>query len=327
MKNTNLHAVSVGNIGNVALAEVEKDEKKSIYMKTDVYVAEMSSYQLHACKKFSPYAAALLNITPDHISWHGTFEAYKEAKMKIFNNAKYAVINVEDPQAKSCVKEVEKQESILEIICNKTDKESIVVERKAGKKYIVPVSKMQIFGELNYINARAAASLCDVLGVPDKNIADGLMSFKALEHRIEPCGIVAGVRLFNDSKATNVDATIQAIKIFDSGKGIFMLGGHDKGTELDELIKQSYDKLKAVVVYGESKDRFKEAFDTYAEKEKHDNLTVKEAKDMRSAFKVALELAFPGDYVVLSPACSSFDEFKNFEERGEVFKNLVQACK
>ena len=161
------------------------------------------------------------------------------------------------------------------------------------------------------------------LGLSDEQIASALSSFESLEHRLEPCGIVAGVRLFNDSKATNVDSVLVAMDSFEAKKAIFMLGGHDKNTALDELVKKASNKLKGVICYGEAADRFYDAFKGKV----NDDFILEKAQNMGAAFKLAMEKSFPGDYVVLSPACSSFDEFDNFEQRGKAFKSLVEKCK
>lgn len=327
LNNTNLRAVSVGNIGNVALDAVAKDERKSIYMKTNVYVAEISSYQLHSCSKFAPYAACLLNITPDHIDWHGSFDAYKHDKLKVFSSATYAVINGEDKVASSQLDKISHQKNIKEVIINNSHAKDIIVNRNNEEVKIAEISDLKIFGEHNCVNARAAASLCMLLSVPVSVIEDGLKSFDSLEHRIEPCGIIAGIRLYNDSKATNTDATIQAIGAFEKSKAIFLLGGKDKKTDIQEMAKRCLDHLKGVVVFGEARERFFDAFKKEKNQKENCDFLLLQASNMKEAFKIAMENAFPGEFVVLSPACSSFDEFGNFEERGKEFKKLVEACK
>ena len=148
------------------------------------------------------------------------------------------------------------------------------------------------------------------------DVADALASFAPLEHRIEPCGSVAGVVCYNDSKATNVDATLKALAAFGEKKPIVLLGGDDKGTDLSELVAQAQRHCKAVVCFGQAGSRFLEAFN-------HAQLEVYEARHLEDALDVALDHAQSGDIIALSPACASFDEFSCFEERGEVFKALV----
>ena len=211
------------------------------------------------------------------------------------------------------------------LIENTHDDENIIVEYKNQEHKILPIADLKIIGEHNCVNARAAASACLVLGLEDEQIVEGLKTFQSLEHRLENCGIVAGIRLFNDSQATNVDSVLVAMDSFERGKAIFLLGGRDKNTPLDELVSKAKDQLKGVVCYGEAADRFFDAFYNYGDK--HDDFIVKKAKDMKSAFYMAMEAAYPGDYIVLSPACSSFDEFDNFEDRGNVFKSVVNSIK
>lgn len=315
-------AISVGNIGNVAIDAVGSNTKKSMYEHTSIYVVEVSSYQLALCKNFAPDVACLINITPDHIEWHGSFEEYKKAKLKIFNNAKLGIVNCDDAEIVNNLNFIKSK--VIALIKTYHDDEFISVDFDNAQHKILPINEMKIIGEHNCINARISTAACLALDLNDEQIADGIKSFCPLEHRLEPCGIVAGIRLFNDSKSTNVDSTLVAIKSFEHKKAIFMLGGKDKNTPLDSLVNACFQNLKGVVIYGEAKERFLEAFNNYY---KDENFILEQAENMGSAFKIAMENAYPGDFVVLSPACSSFDEFKNFEERGEVFKKLVEKCK
>lgn len=311
---------SVGNIGNVALDVVAKNQRKSKYDHKEFYIAEVSSYQLALCDKFAPEVAVLLNITPDHLSWHETFENYKNAKLKIFDNAQWAVVNCDDEEISKNLDKL----PIKKIIKNVHDDQNIIITLQSEDHNIIPISEMKLLGEHNCVNARAAASAAILCGIEDSHIANGLKSFESLEHRLEPCGIVAGIRLYNDSKATNVDSVLVAMDAFEPKKAIFMLGGRDKNTNLDELVKKAHEKLKGVVCYGEACNRFYEEFDNV---KADGDFLLFQAENMGSAFKTAMENAFPGDFVVLSPACSSFDEFNNFEERGRAFKSIVEKCK
>lgn len=317
------HALSVGNVGNVAIEAVASDMRKSLYEHTDIFVTEVSSYQLALCDKFSADVACLLNITPDHIDWHGSFDKYKTAKLNAFKSAKYGVVNMDDTQVESSIETIKRR--VKNHLIRNTFNDKILSVNFENKNHeIISIDSMRIIGEHNCCNARAAASICLILGLSDTQIKDGIASFLPLEHRLENCGIIAGVRLYNDSKATNVDSTLVAIGSFEPRKAIFMMGGRDKNTSLDELANKVSENLKGVVVYGEAKDRFYEALQ---KKQTDGNFTLDIADNMKSAFKIAMEKAYPGDFVVLSPACSSFDEFKSFEERGKVFKELVEKCK
>lgn len=326
LQNSSKHAVAVGNIGNVALEAVAADEWKSKYEQIDIYVLEASSYQLALCSKFAPKISVLLNISPDHLDWHGSFEAYVKAKLSVFNNAQIGVINIDDPKTNEYIGDI-KNKNLNQIIKNTKDENNIIVEYMGKSHCFCAIGDMKIIGEHNCVNARAAASICMLLGLNDDQISEQLKSFRPLEHRLEPCGIVAGVRLYNDSKATNVDSVLVAIDSFAKNKAIFMLGGKDKNTNLDELVNKCLDNLKGVILYGEAQDRFYDAFKSAIDKNDKSDFLCEKSQNMKTAFKLAMEKAYPGDFVVLSPACSSFDEFDNFEQRGEVFKALVEKCK
>lgn len=183
---------------------------------------------------------------------------------------------------------------------------------------LVAASSLHIKGEHNAGNALAAASAALAAGVAPEHVRRGLRSFQPLEHRLEPCGDIAGVSFFNDSKATNVDATLKALSAFPAKTAVFLLGGHDKGTDLDELVREASQTCSGVVCFGAAGERFAEAFASA----KADIACVR-AAHMEDALDVALSMAEPGQSIVLSPACASFDEFDSFEHRGRVFKQLV----
>lgn len=332
-------AAAVGNIGDTCIDAVASG-------KVDYYVAEVSSYQLASTRNFKPNVAVLLNITPDHLKWHGSLEAYAQAKQKIYANCDKTCAVVMDA-TNDVVREYVRNlralpaeerpfnyiplgtakgihHSMIEA-CGSENAAFVNAEGKltiayAGTEHaLLPASDLQISGEHNASNALAAAAAVVALGCEDAQIAQGLASFAPLEHRIEPCGSVNGVRCYNDSKATNVDATLKALAAFGEERPIVLLGGDDKGTDLTELVNESVAHCKAVVNFGDAGERFYQAF-TNAET---GSLQVLRANHLEDALDTALTAAQPGDIVVLSPACASFDEFSCFEERGEVFKRLV----
>jgi UDP-N-acetylmuramoylalanine--D-glutamate ligase len=332
------NAVAVGNIGDTCIDAVAKGQ-------ANYYVAEVSSYQLASTKNFAPQVAILLNITPDHIKWHKSFEAYCQAKQRVYANlAKVAGVCVMDATnnvVREFVKELKSipaQDRGFSYIplgtasgitgnmieaCGAENAayldaqtNMLTVSFEGTTTQLVPADTLLIPGEHNVSNALAAAAGVLAAGCSVEGVREGLKTFKALEHRIEACGSVAGIECYNDSKATNVDATLKALAAFDPRKPIVLLGGDDKGTSLDELVEEAEVHCKAVVCYGEGGPRFFEAFAT-------SSLPSYEANHMTDAFEKALSLASAGDIVLLSPACASFDEFSCFEERGEVFKKLV----
>ncbi len=180
---------------------------------------------------------------------------------------------------------------------------------------LVSVDDLQIKGSHNQANALAAASAALALGAPASLVAEGLLSFAPLEHRIEPAGSVAGVACYNDSKATNVDATLVALTAFLPARPVVLLGGRDKGTDLAPLVAACEESAAAVVCFGEAREAFAGSR----------VLRVLGAPTMEAALDEALAVATPDEVVLLSPACASFDEFSCFEERGDVFKKLVAA--
>ena len=186
---------------------------------------------------------------------------------------------------------------------------------------LMPASDLQIAGEHNASNALAAAAVAVALGADDAAIARGLRTFKPLEHRIEPCGDVGGVACYNDSKATNVDATLKALSAFPGKRVHVLLGGDDKGTDLTDLVEATCAHADTAVCFGDAGQRFAEAFSGES------GIRLLRAARLEDALDAALSVARAGDVVLLSPACASFDEFTSFEQRGDVFKRLVgQRC-
>lgn len=312
-----------GNIGMTCIGAVEHRGED------EVLVAEMSSYQLASTVGFAPQVAILLNITPDHISWHGGFDAYAQAKFKVFENMEAGSTAIVGASVLDAYPELQ---TLLEgrgvrlvtvgvpvdSTCAFEDAEGMLVyQDESGQCHeLVSTRELGIQGAHNVENALCAASAALAFGCPFACVRKGLTSFKPLEHRLEPCGSVDGIDFFNDSKATNVDATLKALTAFPDRKIVLLLGGRDKMTALDELVEACADVCRAVVVYGEAGERFHEAFadspvDSYLE------------TGMKQALDCACEVAQPGDAIVLSPACASFDEFDSFEHRGQVFKECV----
>ena len=290
----------------------------------------------------------VLNIKPDHLKWHRSHENYAAAKWKVIANlasrpGAVAVLNASDDEVRAKVREIkaipaeERGYAYVPVgtaagICGDmraacgSDNAAFLAEdgmlhvALAGEEVsLVPAEELQIKGSHNVVNALAAAAACLVVGADAASIRAGLRSFAPLEHRIEPAGTVAGVACYNDSKATNVDAVLAALTAFGSTRPIIMLGGRDKGTDLAPLVEACRAHARAIVCFGESLPRFWPAFEGLAA----DGVSVVQAAHMEDAFDAALGMAKPGDVVLLSPACASFDMFSCFEERGDAFKALV----
>lgn len=330
MREAGIAARSVGNIGTPpteALADRGEGEW---------FVAELSSFQLATTERLRPRAAVLLNVTPDHLEWHHTMEAYAAAKERAFANmgaGDLAVVSVDDAWCRSvaarcegrglrtCELSVEREPDSA---CAAFLRRGALVVRLDGVEHtLLDRSDLKIFGLHNAQNALAAASVALELGASPERVRDGLASFSPIEHRIEPAGEVGGVRYVNDSKATNTDSVEKALTAFDAGTVVVLLGGHDKMTDLSSLADAACARCRVAVCFGEAGPRIACALER-ARDASGARLEVLRAPHLREAFDAAARAARPGETVLLSPACSSFDEFANMAERGRLFKELVR---
>lgn len=322
-----LEAEAVGNVGTVAIGEVSTRDQRTWF------VAELSSFQLQMTEAFHPRVACLLNVTPDHLEWHGSMEDYARAKARVFKNltaGDLAVVSIEDEWCRTVVAELkERGLRVCEVsVHDELDAPSaafvrdgrLVVRLDGVEHALVSEQSLSIKGEHNVQNALVASAVALELGVTGDAVSHELLSFKPLEHRIEPCGQANGVRYINDSKATNVDSVEKALTAFVPGRVIVLLGGHDKGTELHTLAHAVSARCKAAMCYGEAGPRIAQAL---RDEDANMGLEVVEVAHMADALTAARAVACAGDVVLLSPACSSFDEFKSYTERGAVFKELV----
>lgn len=196
----------------------------------------------------------------------------------------------------------------------------MVIRLKGVETPLIDTSELKISGHHNVINALCAATAALTVGADVDGVCRGLVSFQPLEHRVEPCGEIDGVRYVNDSKATNTDAVEKALTAFPDDDVILLLGGHDKGTPLDSFARVVMDNVRSVVCFGDARERFTAAMD---EADVDGDVDIAQADDLRDAVDVARSLSSRGDVILLSPACSSFDEFSGYEERGRVFKDYV----
>jgi len=307
-----------GNIGTPAISLVEKAKQDT------VTVLEVSSFQLETIQTFRPKIAVILNVTPDHLDRHRTFEAYANAKARIFENQTsqdLAVLNADDP---TCVtlavrtraevfwfnrkKEVDQGTSVRD--------GRIVFRGPAGSQEIMAVSEIPLKGAHNVENALAAVCAATLMGCDPATIRKAIRDFKAVEHRLEYVATIRGVEYYNDSKATNVDATIKALESFPANIHI-ILGGKDKGSDyavLNDLLRQ---RVKRVYTIGKAAGKIESQIKGAAD--------IVHAETLENAIKRAATAAQPGDVVLLAPACASFDQFQSYEHRGRVFKEVVQT--
>ena len=322
-------AECVGNIGTSVIAEVDA-RPEDLW-----FVAELSSFQLAETYTLRPSAACLLNLTPDHVEWHGTLEAYGEAKERLFANMAgndLAVVSVDDGFCEGVAERLFARGVRVCRLSVETQPDGpdaaflrdgmLVVRREGTELELVPMAELPIVGAHNAQNALAASAMALEVGVDPDAIRAALLTFAPLEHRIEPAGEVAGVRFINDSKATNTDSVEKALLAFDAGSIVLLLGGYDKGTDLESLAQSVARRARVAICYGAAGERIAKALEA-ASAAQNSDLTILRAPHMREAFTAAVSAAHAGETVLLSPACSSFDEFNNMGERGRLFKSLV----
>jgi len=311
----------VGNIGYpYSLAALES-------RKEDVVVCEVSSFQMETADTYHPHVALLTNITEDHLNRHGTMEVYTAMKMRMFRNQTsedYAIFNADDPgsaglsrQVKSHVLKFSRRKEVRE---GAFVRDSMIVIRLNGEeRNVCGTQDVRIPGPHNLENALAAVCAAAAMNVPVPVIRHSLKTFRGVEHRIESVRILDGVEYYNDSKGTNVDSTIKAVETM-TRPTVILLGGYDKHTSFDPLseeILRHPDTIREVVILGETADQIQTSL------RNHGFTRITRASDLREAVEKARGLATEGWNILLSPACASFDQFKDYEERGRVFKKIV----
>ncbi len=325
LRESGIPAESVGNIGRAA-TRVAREAGPAT-----VFVAEVSSFQLALTERFHPRVAVLLNITPDHVDWHGSLDAYTADKARVFANqtsGDTAVINIDDPGSAAFSAQVR---ALGVVVCevgivggrgDATVEDDMLVLTVHGERVpLVRIGELQIRGDHNVSNSLAAAAAAHAIGASLPDIRNGLCSFEPIEHRLESVGVVAGVEYFNDSKATNPDAVLKALTAFEDRPLVVLLGGHNKGNDFGELARAVSQRCKGAVIFGESADEFAAAFSESCPA----TFTVVRTEGMLSAIAAAAQMTVPGDVVALSPACASFDEFDDYEHRGRVFRETVRS--
>src|SRR5438477_5977954 len=306
-----------GNIGTPAISLAERAKPGTLI------VLEISSFQLETIQSFRPKVAVVLNVTPDHLDRHRTFEIYAAAKTRIFENQQSedcAVLNADDP---TCVAMSKKTRAQVYWFSRQNEVErgawvrdgNIVFRDGSGQREIMQVSEIPLKGAHNLENVLAAVCGSVLMGCAAEKIRQAVHGFKAVEHRLEFVASIGGVDYYNDSKATNVDATIKALESFPANIHL-ILGGKDKGSDytvLNDLLRQ---RVKRVYTIGAAAEKI--------ESQVKDAAEIVHAESLDNVVQRASANAQPGDVVLLAPACASFDQFRNYEHRGKVFKDLVQ---
>jgi UDP-N-acetylmuramoylalanine--D-glutamate ligase len=312
--------VVCGNIGEPFIKFVDDIDEETII------VIEVSSYQLEDIIEFKPHIGCILNITEDHLEHHKSIQNYIDAKFNLFknqDNKNFAVLNYDDENIKKSVNKIKKSNILF--FSTKTfinngawlDKKNskVVINSNFDNSHIK--IETTLLGEHNLENIAAAVCCSRLLNIPIYIIEDTIRNFKGVEHRLEFVRKINNVVFINDSKSTNVDSTFVALKSFVQPIHL-ILGGRDKGAPYTPLIPLIEQKVKTILLIGE-------ATEVIYNQLKNINLPIYKCETLENAVKKAYEIAKPGDIVLLSPACSSFDQFKNFEHRGKVFKQLVNS--
>ncbi len=319
LERSGLKAPACGNIGKAVLSFVDGSH-------LDYLVIEMSSYQIEYSPTFAPDIGVWLNLTPDHLDFHGGLDNYVEAKRSMFAHmpkTSYAVLNLDDPVVASTPTEAEifpfslSTEAMVSIQGAYLKDDFLCYAHNARSRVVCNVQDLKIIGMHNIENALAAISACCLAGLDEKEIEKHLTSFTALEHRLEYVDTVDGVEFYNDSKATNADSTIKALEAFNDKKVVLIAGGKDKGTALIDLAQSVKKHASSVILLGEAKERIERSLRDAGFDEIYPVGTMEEAVRLGGKLKKGP--------VLLSPACASFDMFKDFEDRGRVFKDLVSA--
>jgi UDP-N-acetylmuramoylalanine--D-glutamate ligase len=316
LRTAEFSTVLAGNIGTPLVAHVTETTDHTIT------VAELSSFQLELIESFRPNIAVFLNLTPDHLDRHKTMAAYGAAKARIFENQTaedFAVLNADDSASAAYAP----RRPQMFWFSRKTEVGQgafvrgggIVFRGGSGDEEILPVGEIPLPGAHNLENALAAVVAARLAGAEPSRVASGIRSFQGVEHRIEFVAEVQGVRYYNDSKATNVDATLKALDSFP-GRILVILGGKDKDSDYTQLRTALRKKAVLALLIGAAADKI--------EKQIEGSVAIRRSGTLESAVDAAFRAAHAGDVVLLAPACASFDQFENFEHRGRVFKELVR---
>jgi UDP-N-acetylmuramoylalanine--D-glutamate ligase len=321
-----------GNIGTPAISLAERATQET------AIVLEVSSFQLETIQSFHPRVAVVLNMTPDHLDRHRTFEAYVDAKARMFENQRgddFAVLNEDDPTCVTMAARTRAQAFWFsrqkEVKQGAWVRDGQILFRggtssqKNPQREIMLVSEIPLKGAHNLENVLAAVCAGALMGCAPEKIRQAVRDFKAVEHRLEFVATIRGVDYYNDSKATNVDATIKALESFPANIHL-ILGGKDKGSDytvLNDLLRQ---RVKRVYTIGGAAAKIEsQIVSSKSVSSKSGNVEIVHAETLENAVRKANAAAQPGDVVLLAPACASFDQFKNYEQRGQAFKELVRG--
>jgi UDP-N-acetylmuramoylalanine--D-glutamate ligase len=317
LKTAGRKAILAGNVGTPLIGRVDGMNAET------VSVVELSSFQLELTDKFRPDIGVFLNLTPDHLDRHKTLAAYAAAKAKIFakqTELDAAVLNADDgPTAALVPKKPQvfwfsQRKRVEQGACVRG--EDVVIARRDKEEFVMKVADIPLAGAHNLENVLAATTAARLAHVGAAMIGNAIKSFAGVEHRLEFVGEIKGVRYYNDSKATNVDATLKALDAFP-GRILVILGGKDKNSDYTVLQKRLRERAVLALLIGAAADKI--------EKQIAGSVAIDRAGTLEHAVEIASQSAKAGDVVLLAPACASFDQFENYEHRGRIFKTLVRG--
>lgn len=335
LKAAGLRTAAVGNIGTPIIDVVLGEDPK--YRDLDVLAVELSSYQLHWAPSLRAHSAAVLNLAPDHLDWHGSMEAYAADKGRIYEgNTVACVYNVADPATEALVVEADVEEgcraigftlgapgpSMLGVVDGILVDRAFVENRQKNAQELAEVKDVNPPAPHNIANALAAAALARAFGVAPRAVRDGLRDFRPDAHRVAYVDEVGGVTYIDDSKATNTHAAEASLAAFEPV--VWIAGGLAKGATFDELVLKSAKRLRAVVLIGADRALIAEALARHAPEVPVADLDRTDTGAMLAAVREAARLAEPGDTVLLAPACASMDMFANYNKRGDAFADAVR---
>ena len=312
-----IHGALAGNVG-IPFAEMVLEDLGNPDPKR-VWVLEISSFQMEFIEHFKPYIAIFLNITPDHLNRYPSMKEYIAAKMNMWSRQTaedFIVYNADDT---ILVEEIAESTS-RKIAFGLGHHPEAIFQPNRTKIYteehatLIEMNQLALPGKHNLANALAAATAAHLMGVPNKSIAATMSQFSGVPHRLEPIAEINGVTYINDSKATNLDAVQVALESFTQPI-ILILGGLDKGGDFRSILPHTHNNLKEVIAFGQAKELILTTL--------RDAVRSTSVMDLKEALELAQNCSQPGDVVLLSPGCASFDQFKNFEERGNYFRSLV----
>ncbi len=318
LKQAGLNVGLGGNIGTSFALLVAKEQY-------DYFVLEISSFQLDDIETFKPYISILLNITPDHLDEYDySFDKYAQSKFRITENQDendYFIYNLDDPKTMEMIGNYQIRANQKPFSMEDANQDSYANDEfffidKSNTGFSMNIEELSLMGKHNVSNSLAAATAANILKIKNEDIKKSLISFKSVEHRLEPVLTIKGVEYINDSKATNVNATYFALESMKKPV-VWIVGGKDKGNDYNEILPFVKSKVKAIVCLGLHNEKIVEFFEPYIQ-------TIIETNTIEDCVRQSYQQAEKGDVVLLSPACASFDLFNGYEDRGNQFKEQVR---